>query len=246
MTVGVRKENITIVLNKPKYPGNIGSVARCAKNMGIEKLIVVGSPPADREKILQLATHGAADVVDGVRRFDDLGEALSGFNYVVGTTSRLGRARRPSLHPRELAAELVDLSQNNEVALLFGPEDFGLTNDEIRYCHALVTIPTAEAMKSINLSHAVMIICYEIFLAGRGDREIFTPKLATVRELEGMYGQIQALLTRVDFISPGDADHRMMNIRRFLSRVKLYSREVRVIRGVCRQLDWYYGRNKKT
>ncbi|MBP8984258.1 MAG: RNA methyltransferase [Syntrophobacterales bacterium] len=246
MTVGVRKENITIVLNKPKYPGNIGSVARCAKNMGIENVIVVGSPPADREKILQLATHGAADVVDGVRRFDDLGEALSGFNYVVGTTSRLGRARRPSLHPRELAAELVDLSQNNEVALLFGPEDFGLTNDEIRYCHALVTIPTAEAMKSINLSHAVMILCYEIFLAGWGDREIFTPKLATVRELEGMYGQIQALLTRVDFISPGDADHRMMNIRRFLSRVKLYSREVRVIRGVCRQLDWYYGRNKKT
>jgi TrmH family RNA methyltransferase len=167
MAAGVNKRNISIVLNKPKYPGNIGSVARCAANTGIGKIVVVNCENPDQDKIRQMATHLAAGTVERIRFTDSLEEALSGFHYIVGTTSRLGGARSASLYPREIAAELVDLSQHNEIALLFGPEDFGLTNEELKHCNCLVTIPTSEDLKSINLSHAVMILCYEIFLAGQ-------------------------------------------------------------------------------
>ncbi len=245
MTVGVNRENIVIVLNKPKYPGNIGAVARCAANMGLDQIIVAGGGNPDREDILRMATHFAADKVDRILYFDRLEEALADFHYVVGTTSRLGRGRLSTLQPRALAAELVDRSQNNRIALLFGPEDFGLTNDELKYCHSLVTIPTSEDLKSINLSHAVMILCYEIFLAGREGREVFTPKLATSRELEGMYGQLKEVLTNIGFINPQNPEYWMLKVRRLLSRVGLYSKDVQIIRGICRQIEWY-GRNKKT
>jgi tRNA/rRNA methyltransferase len=245
MAAGVNRENIAIVLNKPKYPGNIGSVARCAANMGIGKIIVVNGENPDQEEIRRMATHLAAGTVGKIRFVDSLEEALSGFHYIAGTTSRLGSARRATLYPREMAAELVDLSQNNKIALLFGPEDFGLTNEELKYCNGLVTIPTSEDLKSINLSHAVMILCYEIFLAGHEGKQTFTPRLATSRELEEMYGQMTGVLTRIGFINPENPDYWMMNIRRFLSRLRLYSKEVQIIRGICRQIDWY-GRNKKT
>lgn len=245
MAAGVNKRNITIVLNKPKYPGNIGSVARCAANMGIRKIIVVNGQSHDLEKVRQMATHLAAGTVEKIRFVDSLEEALSGFHYIVGTTSRLGSARRATLYPREIAVELVDLSQHNGIALLFGPEDFGLTNEELKFCHCLVTIPTSEDLKSINLSHAVMILCYEIFLACHETKEIFTPRLASSRELEGMYGQLTDVLTRIGFINPENPDYWMMNVRRFLSRIRLYSKEVQILRGICRQIDWY-GRNKKT
>jgi tRNA/rRNA methyltransferase len=245
MPASLRNNHITIVLNKPKYPGNIGAVARCAKNMGMENIVVVGKEDPNREKILQTATHFAGDLVNGIRYFEDLGEALAGFHYIAGMTSRVGRARRANLYPRQLAAELVGLSQHSEIALLFGPEDFGLTNAELKYCHSLVTIPTSRSLKSINLSHAVMIICYEIFLAERSVEESFTPKLATSRELEGMYAQLKTVLTRIGFINPENPEYWMMNIRRFLSRVRLYAKEVQIIRGICRQIEWY-GRSKKT
>jgi tRNA/rRNA methyltransferase len=241
----VKKDHISIVLNKPKYPGNIGSVARCAKNMGIESIIVVSPADFDRDKILQTATHFAASTVDRIRCYDVLEEALSGFSYIVGTTSRLGDARRPAFFPGDLAAELTDLSQNNDIAILFGPEDVGLTNDELKYCHSLATIPTSDSLKSLNLSHAVMIFCYEIFLAAQDKKETFTPRLATSRELEGMYGQVKDVLTNIGFINPENPEYWMMNVRRFLSRIRLYAKEVQIIRGICRQVEWY-GRHKKT
>lgn len=244
MTAAVNREHITIVLNRPKYPGNIGSAARCAANMGIGKIIVVSDQRYDAEKILQMATHLAAATVENIRYVGGLEEALSDFHYIVGTTSRLGSARRATRYPREAAAELADLSQNNEIALLFGPEDVGLTNDELKYCHSLVTIPASEDLKSINLSHAVMILCYEIFLAGGEEKQIVTPRLATSRELEGMYGQLKGVLSRIGFINPENPDYWMMNVRRFLSRVRLCSKDVQIIRGICRQIDWYGG-NKK-
>lgn len=239
MPAKVKTENITIVLSKPKYPGNVGSVARCAKNMGIDKIVVVVGKDLDRDVMKQIATHFAAGIVDRIRYFDRLEEALAGFQYIVGTTSRLGSARGPVISPSEMAEHLIDISQNNTVALLFGPEDTGLTNDDLRYCHLLVTIPTTESFKSINLSHAVMILCYEIFAAQTGCIERFTPRLAGSAELEGMYAQIKSLLMKIGFLNPENPDYWMMHIRRLLSRTKLLAKEVKVIRGICRQLTWY-------
>jgi tRNA/rRNA methyltransferase len=241
----LKTENITIVLNKPKYPGNIGSVARCAKNTGIEKLFIVGHSNPDIEEIKKMATHFATDVIENMRHFSRLEEALSGFRYIVGTTSRLGSARGPVVHPREMAEQIADISQNNRVAILFGPEDAGLANDDLKYCHLLVTIPTSDELKSINLSHAVMILCYEIFTACTPTTERFTSKLATSFELEGMYDHLKKMLIKIDFINLEKPDYWMTNIRRFLSRTKLFSKEVQIIRGICRHVERSI-ENKKT
>jgi tRNA/rRNA methyltransferase len=100
-------------------------------------------------------------------------------------------------------------------------------------------------MKSVNLSQAVMILCYEIFVGHAGPLEEFTPRMASSEELEGMYEQMKTVLMNIGFLHPQNPDHWMMHIRRFLGRTKLFSKEVKIIRGICRQLDWSM-RNKKT
>jgi tRNA/rRNA methyltransferase len=246
MYESVNTGNITIVLNKPKYPGNIGSTARCMKNMGIEKLSVVKSRQPDREAMQQMATHFAADIVDNIKYFDTLQEAVADFHYIVGTTARMGSksARQPVIEPREMASQLVDISKHNEIALVFGSEDRGLTNTELKYCHVLVNIPTSDRLTSLNLSHAVMICCYEIFMNKREPGKKFTPRLATSSELEAMYGHLKTMFITIDFINLDNPDYWMMYIRRFLSRIKLYSKEVKIIRGICRHIERYAEKQK--
>jgi tRNA/rRNA methyltransferase len=236
-----KTKNISIVLYKPKYAGNIGSVARAAKNMGISNIIVVGTAGFDREEMQQRSTHLASDVLDQIQYFERIEEALGSFNYIVGTTARLGKARGPFIAPRAAARDIADISQKNKVALLFGPEDTGLANEELRLCHAVVTIPTSRKFTSLNLSHAVMILCYEIFTAASVAATIAaaTPKLALSSELEGMYGQIETLLADIEFINPENPDYWMMHLRRFFSRAGLLSREAGLIRGICRKLERY-------
>jgi len=238
------KENITIILNKPKFAGNVGAVARSAKNMGIEKICVVAGNHLDREEMRPQATHVAAELVDSIRYVDSLEEALGGFNYIVGTTARIGFARGPVVTPRQMAEQIVSISQNNSVALLFGAEDRGLTNDELHWCHLLVNIPTG-GFTSLNLSHAVMILCYELLVTATG-AAAFSPKLATAVELEGMYGQLGDLLQKIGFLNKENPDYWMMHIRRFLARTHLQAREVKIIRGICRQLVWYAGNKGKS
>ncbi len=236
-----KTKNISIVLYKPKYAGNIGSIARAAKNMGISTIIVVSTNSFDREEMQQRSTHLASDVLDQIQYIDSINEALGNFNYIVGTTARLGKARGPFISPRAAALDIADISQKNTVALLFGPEDTGLANEELRLCHAVVTIPTSREFTSLNLSHAVMILCYEIFTATSAAATIAaaTPKLALSSELEGMYGQIETLLADIEFINPENPDYWMMHVRRFFSRAGLLSREAGLIRGICRKLERY-------
>ncbi len=247
MPIKAKTKNVSIVLYKPKYAGNIGSVARAAKNMGISQIVVVGSADFDREEMEQRSTHLAADVLDSIQYCESIEEALGGFNYIVGTTARLGKARGPFVSPRAAAQNIADLSQKNKVALLFGPEDTGLANDQLRLCHSVVTIPTSREFTSLNLSQAVMILCYEIFVATAlsptaGEA---TPKLALSSELEGMYGQIKELLGHIGFLNPENPEYWMLDLRRFFSRSGLLSREVKIIRGICRQMEWH-ARHKNT
>ncbi|MGV8075609.1 MAG: RNA methyltransferase [Syntrophobacteraceae bacterium] len=234
----INLDNIAIVLHKPRYPENIGAAARAAKNMGIRRLIVSKPYNCDRDKILKMATHTAQDIVASMEFHDDLRDALAGFRYIVGTTARTGSHRQTVRSPRRLAEELIAVSQNNETAILFGPEDRGLTNQELKYCDAMVTIPTAD-FSSLNLAQAVMVISYEIFLACADEPKVFVPRLAERHEIEGMYDQLKVTLTRINFINHENPDHWMLNVRRFFSRVGLRARDVKIIRGICRQMDWY-------
>lgn len=234
----VNLENIAIVLHKPRLSENIGASARAACNMGIKQLIVVDPVDCDLSKILKMATHAASDLVEQMEVFHDLRAALAPFQWVVGTTARTGSFRTTVSDARQLAQDLIPISQKNRVALLLGPENFGLRSDELRLCHAAVTIPTAE-FASLNLSQAVMILGYELFLASRDDDPPFFPRLATHHEVEGMFEELKRIFLNIDFINPENPDYWMTHVRRFFARTQLRGRDIKIIRGLCRQIDWY-------
>lgn len=244
MTRKVNLENIRIVLHRPRFPENIGAAARAARNMGIDRLSVVDPENFDLPRIRMMATHAAFGVVEGIERFDTLAEALSDCAFVVGTTARLGGERQMVLSPPTVARELVSTSQDNNVAVVFGPEDRGLTNEDVRLCHKLVTIPTA-GFASLNLAQAVVIVCYELFTAQLETPAPFKPRLATRRELDGMYDQLRDILVRISYINPENPDYWLNRLRHFFTRIQLRARDVSVIRGICRQVDWYARKNYK-
>jgi tRNA/rRNA methyltransferase len=239
-------DNITIVLMEPKYPENIGAAARCAMNMGISRLIVVRNEAPDQGKMLKMATHNAAHLIENLRCFASLEEALAPFSHVVGTTARQGRKRHIENSPRYMLDTILPLLKNNEVALLFGPEHRGLTNADLKYCQTTVTIATAD-FSSLNLAQAVAILCYELYwgIINSGKVMQSTPKLASSYELEGMYEHVEKLLNQIEFLRTNDSSYWIRNIRKFLGRVGLRAKEARIIRGFCRQFLWYDDQLKK-
>lgn len=234
----VNLENVAVVLHEPHFPENIGAAARAAKNMGVKRLIVVNPRDCDLTRILKMATHTAEDVVADMEVYDELEDALAPFSHVVGTTARTGSHRQTVRNPRRLAEDLIPITQENLTAILFGTETRGLTNGELKYCHSLVTIPTAD-FSSLNLAQAVMIMLYEIFLAGNDEPKTFVPRLATTREMEDMYGNLKDTLAGINFINPENPEYWMIGVRRFFNRIGLRAREVKIIRGICRQVNWY-------
>ena len=198
----------------------------------------------DPDRIRKMATHTARDVVAGIKVHDDLRSALAPFAWVAGTTARLGGQRAVIHSPEKMAATIAGLVPANPVAVVFGPEDRGLSNSDLRLCHQLVNIPTAD-FSSLNLAQAVMVVCYEIHkaLAARpavaGPDGRAAPRLATRHELDGMYDQVKELLVRVDYINPENPDYWMNKLRHFLTRLQLRAGEVSIIRGICRQVNWY-------
>jgi len=234
-------DRITVVLKNPRYPENIGSVARAMRNMGLGRLALVAPENFDLNRVSKLATHEAADVVDRIAHFDDIHDALADMQYVVGTTARLGRQRPVVQSISSVADRVTAISRHNRVALLFGPEDRGLTNADLQLCHILANIPTAD-FSSLNLAQAVMIMCYELLCTRKDKHPKPVPRLATRHELDGMYATLKDILVRIDYISRDNPDYWMNKIRRFGNRMQLRAGEVSVIRGICRQINWYAGK----
>ncbi len=239
MSSKINLDNITIVLNRPRYPENIGAAARAIRNMGIASLIVVEPRNYDLEKILKLATHESREIVESIEIFPTLPAALESFSYVVGTTARIGTRRHAMNSPEKMAQKLIPISSENRIAIIFGPEDRGLTNEDIRNCHVIVNIPTAQ-FSSLNLAQSVMIICYELHKASLEDlKGQLVPRLANRHELDGMYSQMKKILVQISFINPDNPEYWLDNFRRFFSRLPLRAKEVRLIRGICRQINWH-------
>ncbi|WDN90658.1 tRNA/rRNA methyltransferase [Desulfosarcina sp. BuS5] len=239
----INLNNIAIVLHKPRYPENIGAAARALCNMGIKRLLVVDPENYDIDKVRKLATHTASDIIENIEIHQTLSRALADFTYVAGTTARLGGQRRMINSPSMLAEKLAPISADNLIAILFGPEDRGLSNEDIRNCHLLVNIPTSD-FSSLNLAQAVMIICYEIFTYACVEKKDFTPRFANRHELEGMYAHLKDILIKISYINTENPDYWMNKLRYFFNRLPLRAGEVSIIRGICRQIEWY-GKRKK-
>jgi tRNA/rRNA methyltransferase len=242
MSTKIDLAHVRVILHRPRYPENIGAAARAACNMGIRRLDIVQPENPAEDRIRMLATHAAREVVDGMTTFDSLADALRDCQYVVGTTARLGGERQVVLQPGVMAHRLIPISQENEIAVVFGPEDRGLTNEDLRLCHALINIPTA-AFSSLNLAQAVMVVCYALFTADEKAPGASVPRLANRQELDSMYAQVKDILVRISYVNPENPDYWLNHIRHFFTRIQLRAREVSIIRGLCRQIDWYARKN---
>lgn len=231
---------IGIILVGPKFPENIGASARIASNFGIAELLVVSDEVFDQERMLKMATHKAAHLIRKMRVCRTTAEAAASFHFIVGTTARQGRHRPQDQTPREVMAEIAPLLAGNRIGLMFGPEDTGLSNEDLDFCQFASTIPTA-GFSSLNLAQAVAIHCYELYTAVNTNPFAAIPKseFANSFDLEGMYEHIEETLTGVTFLHDTNRIYWMRNIRQFLGRVRLKKKEASMIRGICRKLLWH-------
>jgi len=230
-------ENVRIVLVRPRGAANVGAVARAMKNMGLRDLVLVQPALMSSFWTKAMAVH-ADDVLRRVGKADSLSAAVADCGLVVGTTRRNGLYRAAAEPPRAAAPAIVATAAANRVALVFGPEDHGLSNDDLKACHRLVTIPTAAEYPSLNLAQAVLVCCYEIFLAASGHHES-APTLAPADRVEFMLERLQAAFLSIGFLHADNPDHIMFAFRRMLGRAQMEERDVRILLALARQIQWF-------
>jgi TrmH family RNA methyltransferase len=236
---------ITIILVEPSTPGNIGATARAMKTMGLRDLVVLnGTPFKDTAQALMMG-HGATDLLAQAREVTTWAAATEGLHWLIGTTHRKRRAQFPQvLTARDAAAKIASLSQTHRVGIVFGREEAGLTDAELRQCQDIASVPQAAEHPSLNLAQAVMIFGYEIFLASLGDVPRPPYQLATVHELESVLNHLGQSLARVGFRPhQGNPESFLRSLRRVLSRAPLEKRDVNVLHRICQQIDHYVERS---
>jgi TrmH family RNA methyltransferase len=234
------QDDIRFVLVRPGSGGNVGAAARALKNTAFRSLWLVEPRRVAGVEAERMA-HGATDILRGARRVASLEDALTGCRWVVGATRRLGRRRGTPWTPRALAAAVRGEPGRRPLALVFGPEEDGLGLAELRLCHDLVRIPAAPAQPSLNLAQAVLVLAYELYVHGLETPDAAPPRPApdaTLEQLEGMYAHLEAMLLQVGFVRPDTAPARMLALRRVLGRARLRPGDVRLLRGICRQVEW--------
>ncbi|MBT8507058.1 RNA methyltransferase [Methanomicrobiaceae archaeon CYW5] len=224
---------IEIVLVEPLYEGNIGFAARVMKNFGFTLLTMI-NPPAWGDEAIARSSH-ARDVLEGARIVSSLDEVIAESNLLVATTGELSKTishamRMPYYTPAELR-EMV-LPVDGRVSILFGRENWGLGNDEVRRCDVVCTIPTSPEYPILNISHAVGVVCYELAHLPRGDY-----LLASRQEMDSLYDHIDRFLDLVDHFEYKRANTMTM-MRRIFGRTMLTPREVTTMHGLLRRAEW--------
>ena len=237
---------VTVVLNQPQDPVNIGAVVRGMKNMGLSRLHLVQPADFDPYRVEGVA-HTGLDVIESARIFDRLADGLAGSNLVVGSTARGRSARRNYRRPREAAREVVDsVVSGQDVALLLGREDRGLSNADLDLCDRVVVIPTHPEHSSLNLAQAFLVIAYEIWLAAVGEQPFKPPRRDASRadrnELEGLFKEIEASLRAVDFFKAHTVTPIMRTVREVLGRADLDEREVMLFKAMAYEVRNYMKR----
>jgi len=235
-------ENTAIVLCRPKYSENVGSVARACVNMGCSRLIIAGGRYFDPKRAAPLATPKGMELLHGVELYPDLSEAIKDFHQVFATTARVGGWRKGILNPWEAAHQIMDPEYSGfRTALVFGPEDTGLTNQEIDLCPRIVCIPTTSRSWSLNISQAVLILLYECFkLVPTAKTRFVQPPdspPATQEELRLLHHSIQEALLAIDFLQQENQDYFMLPLKRFLAKNRIMRHEFRLLMGICRQVN---------
>lgn len=231
--------NVRFVLVEPRSAGNIGASARALKNLGFSRLVLV-RPQCDHtaSEARKMAVD-ARDLLDGVTRHDNLDGALAGAGIVVGTSRRMGKHRRPHWRFDELSDELARSTAGGEIAVVFGREDHGLSDVELDHCTHLAHLPAAAAYPSFNLSQAVLLCAYELRMAGlEAAPEPSSAAPADHAPREAMYRHLERSLRTIGFLTADSGEVVMRHFRRLLGRAQMTPEEVKMLRGVARQILW--------
>ncbi len=232
-------DSIRIILVNTSHPGNIGAAARAMKNMGLSKLTLVEPKDYPSLEAINRAV-GAVDILDNVVIADDLKQAVSGCVWVAGTSARLRTIEWPILNPRECVQKSLEHIEQGEIAIVFGRENSGLSNEELEQCNALLHIPTNPDFSSLNLAAAVQVVCYEFRLALLDDKatkhkgnKCRYDALANSAQLEGMHRHLYDALDYMGFFGTNKPDIVMRRLKGLFNRAGTTQRELSIIRGIC-------------
>lgn len=235
---------LRIVLAGTTHPGNIGAVARAMKNMMLDRLVLVAPerfPSADATA----RASGADDLLAAARVCATLDQAVADCALVIGASARPRAINCPLLAPRECMELLAEKYAEAPVAIVFGREHSGLSNDELDRCHYQLHIPANPGFASLNLAAAVQIVAYEWHVARAagaahaGDESAAAPAAVTSEEMERFYRHLEAVLIEIDFLDPARPRHLMRRLRRLFNRVEPDRNEINILRGILKAVEDY-------
>jgi TrmH family RNA methyltransferase len=230
---------VDVVLVRPRNPANVAAACRALKNMGLASLRIVGADPGLGRPEARNLAYGAWELLDVVRFFPGVDEAVADAALVVGTS---GREDDSAWSPRRLASEGGARAAGGRTALVFGPESTGLTEQELARCHARVRIPADDAQPSLNLAQAVLILAYEVRLSHEGGPSVLPVPRASAGELETALRELEEGLVGIGYLNRDNPRAILAELRGLLARAGPTPREARLLRGLARQIRWAAGR----
>jgi len=226
-------DRVRIVLCGTSHPGNIGAAARAMKTMGLDTLYLVG-PRRFPDPEAEAMAARANDILDRAVLCSSLDDALKGTLFAAACTARSRDLSHALLTAREAGVRLIQEAARGPVALVFGPEKFGLTAEQVNRCSVIATVPTNRAYSSLNLAAAVQVFAYEVRLAAEGiaslPQESFEP--ATYEEIERFFEHLEGTLYAIGFLDPKQPKRLMQRLRRLFQRTRLEREEVNILRGI--------------
>jgi TrmH family RNA methyltransferase len=232
----MRLSNIRIVLIQTSHSGNIGSAARAMKTMGLSDLCLV-NPKCFPDPQATVMSSNADDILDAASVVNSLQQAVADCHIVIGTSARHQRNLSWDTFDPRHCGELVgkQLAENKKVALVFGRERSGLTNEELSFCHHLVHIPTNAEYSSLNVASAVQILSYECRMGCSDSQPVaheLNEEVISAEDMEGFYDHLQQALIDVEFLNPENPRYLMPRLRRMYGRIKVTRSELSLLRGM--------------
>jgi len=240
-------DSISIVLVEPQGPINVGSVCRCMMNFGCSDLRLVNPCPEYRSLDARQMALKAESILNLAPVFPTLQQALADCHLAFGTTRRFGKYRDTFLTPEQGAANALSRPCGSRVAFVFGREDRGLHTSELDLCQFFITIPTVSAYPSMNLSHAVSLMLYELRKGTMEDTKVTRDDQvpASASDVENMFTHMRRTLLEAEYLDFQNPDHVLRAFRRLFGRTGLSDREVRILQGLWSRIDWIDGERKK-
>jgi tRNA/rRNA methyltransferase len=245
----MKPENLSIILVEPQGPLNIGSICRTMMNFGFSQLRLVNPCKEYRSLNAKKMAMGAFKILEKAQLFDDLASALGDIHIAFGTTRRFGKYREKFLTPATAAVHINNAQDQTKAALVMGTEDSGLETKDLELCQHFITIPTHDDYPSMNLSHALTILLYEISLKSDAGKKFYDPappKLAPGNEIEHMFAHMRKTLLDIDFLDSQNPDHLLRTFRRLFGSAGLSPRDVKIIQGLLSRIDWTEAQRRKT